>query len=309
MELRQLRHFVALANATSFRRAADELHIAQPALSTSIRRLEEELNTELFTRSRRGIRLTQSGAMLLDDAQKTLLHAQRVRQTAGRAASGMIGVLKVAFVGSATYNLLPTLLPPFRARYPGITIELTEGTTSVILDAVARTQIDIGLIRTPVLEPHKVQLMTVESDTLIAAVPNGNALQNHETLKLADLAGEEFVMYSKKLAPNLRAQVTLACQRAGFLPRVVQEATQIQTMVSLVESGLGVALVPSACQRFSAHRATFNKIQALAGSLDVAIAAAWLPDAGVETARHFMEYVAEWVNKDDQPVPECNLMF
>jgi DNA-binding transcriptional LysR family regulator len=147
MELRQLRQFCAVADVLSFRRAAEVLHMAQPPLSVAIRKLEEELDAQLFERRGRSIRLTPAGAEALRTARRCLVAADDVRAATRSAAKGESGRVRIGFVGSATYALLPRLLPLFRARYPQIELELRESTNLELLGLVEAERLEIGLVR------------------------------------------------------------------------------------------------------------------------------------------------------------------
>src|SRR5687768_3402859 len=136
MELRQLRQFVAVAEARNFRRAAEQLHMAQPPLSVAIRKLEEEVGTALFVRQPRGVVLTAAGVAALSVAQQCMASADALRDAALSAAGGESGVLRVGFVGSATYSLMPKLLPAFRSRYPDVELVLRESTNLELLALV-----------------------------------------------------------------------------------------------------------------------------------------------------------------------------
>lgn len=293
MNLRQIRQFAAVAETLNFRKAAEKLHIAQPPLSVSIKRLEAELGTPLFLRERRGLRLTAAGEAILADVRQILFHAEQLKKTAAGAAGGMAGHLRVAFVGSATYTLFPLALPAFRARYPQVQLELREGTTSQMLRQVERGEIDVGLVRYPVVEATTATLVPVQHDTLVAALPAASALARRKTLKLRDLAEQPFILYAASAALNLRTQVLYACESAGFQPRIVQEAVQVQTILSLVESGMGVSLVPSV-SRVQVGAGVVLKPVADAGELlAVAIAAATHPEAVSAAALRFRELLQE----------------
>lgn len=294
MDLRQIRQFIALAETLSFRKAAERLHMAQPPLSVSVRRMESELGAPLFERGRRGVRLTELGRAILDDARRVALHAEQLRRSAAMAVSGTSGVLRVAFVGSATYSLLPRILPRFRARYPDIALELREGTTTRILEEIAQGSLDLGLVRYPVLEPHASVLIPVEHDTMVAVLPADSPLRRLKRLALRDLADQTFVMYSATAAANLRGQVMLACQTAGFTPRVVQDAVQVQTIISLVESGMGIALVPANSSRHGPGGVVFRRLAPSDAYLSVAIALASRPEPVIPTALRFREVVMEY---------------
>ncbi|MGI4903812.1 MAG: LysR substrate-binding domain-containing protein, partial [Janthinobacterium lividum] len=226
----------------SFRKAAERLHMAQPPLSVAVRRMEEEFGGALFVRGRRGVKLTPLGEAILDDARQVVFHAEQLRQSAATALSGLSGSLRIGFIGSAIHFLLPRVIPLFRERYPKVVLQLHESTTSQILRDVESGVIDLGLIRYPIIEASSAAIDVVEHDTLVAALPVDNPLARHRLLRLAECADEPFIAYSAAAAPNLRGLVMLACQAAGFTPRIVQEAVQVQTLVSLVESGLGMAL-------------------------------------------------------------------
>lgn len=293
MNLRQIQQFAAVAEALNFRKAAEKLHMAQPPLSVSIKRLEDELGTPLFIRERRGLRLTAAGEAILVHVRQIAFHADQLKKTAASAAGGMGGRLRIAFVGSATYTLFPRVLPAFRERYPRVELELREGTTSQILRQVERGEIDLGLVRHPVVESTTAVLTPVEHDRLVAALPPRSPLARKAKLRLQDLAGQPFIVYAASAALNLRTQVLSACRAAGFTPRIVQEAVQVQTLLSLVESGMGVALVPSISQAQGARGVAFRSLADAGDRLDIAIAAVTHPDTEPAAAARFRQLVVE----------------
>jgi len=251
IELRNLRQFVAIAELGSYRRASQALFIAQPALSVSIRKLEEAVGTSLLERGARGVTLTQAGEALLADARRALFHAEQGRQAARMVALGEGGRLRVGFVGSATYALLPRCVPGFRRRYPNVRLELCEGTSVDVMDMLRAHQVDAGFIRGPVAEDPEIDMQVVETDDLMLAVPADHVLGGRLVVALSECSAETFVVYSVDRVPGLHNITMAACAKAGFTPRAEQEATQVQTVVSLVASGLGIALVPAATRLFS----------------------------------------------------------
>lgn len=289
--MQQLR---VLAETLNFRKAAERLHMEQPPLSVSIRRLETELGGDLFVRDRQGVRVTALGEAVLEHARQIAFHVEQLRRVAADAGQGLSGPLRIGFVGSATYRLLPKCLPQFRASFPAVNMDLREGTTSQLLGQVERGEIDVGLVRHPVIETTRANLEPLEHDQLVAALPADDALARKRTLRLTDLRDVPFVLYASQAAMNLRAQVITACQAAGFTPRVAQEAVQVQTVLSLVGSGAGMALVPSICQ---AHRIAGIVFRPLADAaqrrLDVSIAAATHPTSVPAAALRFIEVLRE----------------
>lgn len=293
MDTRQLRHFIALAETLNFHRAAERLHMSQPPLSASIRRLETQLGVTLFERNRRGTELTLAGAAALDDARRAVFHADQFARAAQAVSRGEAGTLRVGFVGSATYALMPRVLPRFRERYPGVQLALSESTTAHIVARVEGGDIDVGLVRFPLGQVCTARVFPVERDVFVAALPAGHKLARKRQLLLADLAGEPFVMYSATAVPGLHAAALLACQQAGFLPRVQQDAVQVQTVVSLVESGLGVALVPSVATRHMTRNIVFKPLAGAGSQTAIGIALVLPPDAQTSAAQRFHESVME----------------
>ncbi len=289
MDPRQLRQFVALASTLNYRRAAEQLHMSQPPLSASIRRLEAQLGVQLFERTRRGTALTAAGQAALDDAQRALFHAEQFGRVATAAARGEAGQLRVGFVGSATYALMPQLMPVFRSRYPDVHLVLAESTTRQLLDDVEQGHVDAGLLRFPVARATTARIQPVERDHFVAALPAQHPLARRTRLTLAALQDEAFVLYSASAVPGLHAMALQACQQAGFMPRVQQEAVQVQTVVSLVESGLGVALVPSVAARHANRAVVFRRLHGPGAAVEIGIALAWRAEQETPAARRFRE--------------------
>jgi DNA-binding transcriptional LysR family regulator len=278
MDLRRIRHFVTLAETLNFHRAAERLHMAQPPLTVSIQKLEAELGTKLFLRESTGVSLTPSGRAVLIEAKKLLFHGTQLRESAQGALDGTGGTLQIGFVGSATYGMLQKLLPLFRAEYPGVELILREATSVAIMQQLEDNALDIGLVRVPLLQPSKATLVQLERDEYIAALPRGNALAEKGLLHLADLADQSFVMYAPTHAAGLHSTAMLACQQAGFIPRVTQQAVQVQTVLALVESGLGVALVPSVMQRFVSDRIVYRPFVDFPAAACIGLALAYMAE-------------------------------
>lgn len=245
MKLQQLRQFVTLAETLNFHRAAERLNMAQPPLSISIRKLEEELGAPLFIRGQQGVQLTPEGHAALDDARQALLHAEQVQRVVRETSAGERGGLRLGFVGSATYHLLPRLLRAFRERYPMIDVTLVESRTADLLDDVETGEIDVAIVRTPILSEASADIAPLETDRLCVAVSRQSRFAGRKRAKLSEFADEPFVSYSRESVPGMYALTMMACQEAGFVPQIAEQAIQLQTIICLVESGIGVALVPA----------------------------------------------------------------
>jgi len=249
MDLRQLRYFVQLAEKLNFHRAAEALNMSQPPLTVAIRRLEEELGAQLFEREPRGVRLTVAGEAALAPARAALAQAERVREAVRLGAGGESGRLRIGFVGSAVAECLPRVIPHFRQRFPQVEVELEEMATTEIAAAIEARRIDVGLVRLPVMDRANLDIAVIERDHLVVGLPADHPLAARKAIDIADLSNEPFVVISPHSV--LHTVVYILCQQAGFKPRVAQEANQLLTVLSLVQSGLGVALVPSRLARFA----------------------------------------------------------
>ena len=276
MELRHLRSFVAVAEELHFHRAAARLHISQPPLSQQIKALEQELGVRLLDRNRRGVALTPAGAALLPEARAILAAVEEARELTRRVARGEVGRLRVGFVGSAMHGALPRLLRTHRERLPGVELDLRELTSAAQVEAIQADRIDVGVVRPPV-PGDGLAFEAFEREELIVALPAGHRLEGRERLALRDLGEEPFVLLSRREAPGLQAAVTSAMARAVGAPEVVQEASEMQTVVGLVAAGLGISLVPASVGLDAFRGVTFTRLQEPAPTVELALA--WRADA------------------------------
>lgn len=287
MDLKRIRNFVALAEAGSFRLASERLHLAQPPLSVSIQKLEAELGAKLFHRGPAGVTLTPLGESLLQDAKRVLFFEHQMVANARDATNGVGGLLRIGFVGTTTFGLLQRLLPAFRAQFPGVELRLQEASSIAVLAQLEQGTLDLGLVRTPVMVSTPATLLPLEKEHFIAALPKDHFLAKRSSICLKDLADEAFLMYADGAATSLRALVMGACQHAGFVPRIAQEATQVQTLLALVESGLGVALVPSIMRRYASDVIVYKEVLDLGHYGEVSLSLAYLSDTESPAAAIF----------------------
>lgn len=243
MELRHLKYFVAVAEELHFGKAARRLHIAQPPLSMQIMDLEQELGVKLFDRTRRAIQLTDAGSYFLKEAQQLLLHAEQAAETARRIYRGHAGRLVVGFVGSVIHTFLPQGLRSFRERYPDVELVLQEINTAEQIRSLLARRIDVGV---HYLYGHDALLASqqIAKAPLMAVLPGKHPLSGRASLHLKELAREPFIANTRSSEPVVRNAFISMCHSAGFTPRITQEAGQVQTVLGLVASGLGVCLLP-----------------------------------------------------------------
>lgn len=243
MEFRQLRSFLAVARSLNFSRAARELHLSQPALSAQIKALEDDLGAPLLERNKRTVRLTRAGESFLVDAEAVLNGAEEAKRRALRFASGEAGHLRMAFVASATPELVPAITLAFRERYPHVTLDLKNVPTVGQVEALEAHTLDVGFVRLPLTAP-KLAITQLHSEPFVMVLPKTHKLAREKNLTVAHLAEEPFVIYGQRWAPEFYQSWTGICRRAGFTPVVVQETAEMDTALALVSAGLGVGIMP-----------------------------------------------------------------
>lgn len=254
MELRQLRQFLAVADTLNFHRAAEALHVSQPPLSLSIKKLEDELGVALFHRHARGVSLTEAGHAALAPAREAIAATDGFRQIVRETARGERGRMRIGFVSSATYGLVPAIASRIHARYPQMELSLKEMTGLDAIQGLLDGTCDAGIVRAPIVGNHALSAHALAREPFILLVPRDHSLARAESVALESLSGEAFVMYGHDHTPGLRSRLDTACEAAAFSPRVVEEAAHVNTIIALVESGIGIAFVPSLMRRAAEGR-------------------------------------------------------
>ncbi|WP_420127525.1 LysR substrate-binding domain-containing protein [Longimicrobium sp.] len=247
VHLRHLRYFVALAEELHFGRAARRLRIAQPALSQQIRALEEAIGCVLVER-RPQVALTDAGRVFLEEARQTLARMERGIEATQRMARGESGALSVGFAASAVLTRFSEIIRHYREGFPAVALDLRELSPAAEVESIRTGAVDVAFVREIGDSPDLVY-STLFHEPLAVLLPPGHPLAAADVVDLRALAGEAFVHFPREIAPSLYDQVLLTCRDAGFLPRVVQQAREWLTELSLVQAGLGVALVPRSFER------------------------------------------------------------
>ena len=262
MELRHLRYFVAVAEAQHFTRAAKALGMGQPPLSQQIQMLEREIGAALFKRLPRGVALTDAGHAFLEDARRILRDTDQATERARRVARGEQGRIRVGMINSAPFHaLIPQVVREFRKRYPNVALTLEERTTPGLATAVRNQTVDVAFVR-PLLEPER--LLCVEpllDEEMLVALPSGHPLSSRTRIPLLALSIEPFVLFPRAVGAGLHDEIIGACRDAGFSPRVVQETSQVTSIVNLVAAGLGVSIVPASMQQANIEGVTYRPIR------------------------------------------------
>jgi DNA-binding transcriptional LysR family regulator len=261
VELRHLRYFVSVAHYLNYSEASRRLHVAQPAISQTILDLEDELGVKLLLRTKRSVQLTAAGTVFLREAEEILHRANEAQQLARRAARGEVGTLGVGFFGTAFAPILPALAQAYRRKFPRVELRLFELNPDQQLVAFDEGRIDLGFTRRlPADRRAEFEEEVVYIDQLAIALPATHALARHKVIRLKRLASEPFVQFHRKGAPGLFDEVIGVCRRAGFGPRIIHEPNLMATVMTLVESGLGVSLIPRCVRTLNRPQVVIRKI-------------------------------------------------
>lgn len=273
MELRHLRHFVAVAENRHFGRAAEEVHIAQPALSQSIRQLEAELGVVLLARTTRQVSLTPAGAFFLAEARRLLDGLDDSVRGVRRIADGRTGLVRIAFTGTAAFDQLPRIARAVQQDLPDVALEIhADQLTPTQVEGLRKAHLDLGVLRPPVAGGD-LELRTVASEPLALALPAGHRLATEPGLSLVDVAYDTFVGYALP-GSSVHDATVRACREAGFAPRVEHQGASTSVLLALVAAGLGVALVPASARALPLAGVVFRE---LVDAPSVELALAWSP--------------------------------
>jgi DNA-binding transcriptional LysR family regulator len=260
LDYKPLRYFTVLAECSSFRKAAEQLHITQPPLSRQIVSLEESIGVKLFVRDTRHVKLTPAGEYFYREAKNILASLQRAERMTVKAADGEAGHLKIGFTMCSAHTVVPKYVRKMQQRYPEIKLDLKEIISDDIPEKLLLGEIDVGVILET--EPRAGLLTaTVLEEPLCAALSRDHPKALCRELKITDLKNEIFAITSAQGSIKLRNDTLNFCRKNGFEPDVGFEVTLQQTMLSLVDDGACIALVPFSMSRLRMDGITFKAIQ------------------------------------------------
>lgn len=302
-ELAQLRSFTTLASELNFRRAAERLNMTQPPLSRQIQLLEHQLGVALFTRSTRSVALTAAGRAFFVEAQALLDQAHRAAQNARLAALGESGSLTISFVASAVYDFLPRAITQVRRERPGVAINLLETTTFEQLQALRARRVDLAVVREPLQQPGLVSECLLR-EPFVLATPADHPLAQHPAPTLEMLHGEPFILYAHGAWQPFNELHTGLFRASGIQPDYVQSLGSTLTILSLVNAGLGLALVPRGASAIRFQQVGFRELPLPAG-ICAELHLAWRDDndnPALEAARDAVRQAAGDIARDLLPI-------
>ncbi|SCU75273.1 LysR family transcriptional regulator [Cupriavidus necator] len=252
INFRLVRHlwlFLAVAEEEHFGRAAKRLGMSQPPLTEQIQTLESALKVKLFERSRRGAKLTPVGAAILPAVQKFAEQLERLELAVREAVQGQSGVLTIGAISSAMVDTLPGLIEYLKAQHPQLTISVKEIDSVEAVPALERGDVDLAFARLEGELGASIQSVPLKEDRLAVALPRTHRLAEMPRIRLASLADEAFVIFSRHVSPVYYDSLIMTCREAGFSPRVLHEVRSVSSQIAFVGCGQGIALVPASLKK------------------------------------------------------------
>ncbi len=298
MEIRQLRQFAAVADTLHFGRAAQRLNMTQPPLSQSIKALERELGSALFIRTKRSVSLSPFGAAWLAHVRAALAGVDALPETAHRLITGTAGRLSLSFVSTADYSLLPLLVRHFSTLYPEVEITLTEATSDVQITLLQEGSAHAGIIIAPKdgALPAALTYRRLLREKLVAAVPEdwitmGRLFPGAHGLAPQQVIETPLIIFPQPMAPSFYDLVLGYYRAHGAEPRIAQPAIQMQTIISLVSAGLGLALVPASLRHLARTGVRYLDLQGDAPVLETGLA--WRRDETAPVLARLLNVAAD----------------
>ncbi len=240
--LRHIRYFIAVAEELHFRRAAERLGIAQPALSRAIQHLEDELGVTLFLRSNRHVTITEAGKTFLQGSQGVMNAMEHTVNNTKQVHSGQIGILRVGYTDFAIAGALPNLLKGFRTQQAGVTLQPHHDVTTDQLLKLEAGMLDVGFVTGPVVK-QGFERCLIQKERFVCVVHESHPFSARSSIQLEELAHEDFVHGPARDWEHFYYYLIPLCRRAGFVPRIVQEAYNSDGILGLVASGMGITVL------------------------------------------------------------------
>lgn len=261
MELRHLRYFVAVAEELSFRRAAERLHIAPPPLSVQIRKLEQEIGTELFSRQTRGVKLTQAGQVFLVQARQTLANAKRGIALAREAANGEIGQLSIGYNAPGGFLVFPQVVPAYQRARPNVHLTFHAlNNMSQQLEGLRREELDLGVVWLPV-PTEEFDVKALIREPLVAVIPAGHELAGRQDISIKDLSRAPMILPARELHPDAYDEIAHCFRRARGHLNVAYELESSLSMINFVAMGIGCALLPNYVRNIRQNGVVFRPLR------------------------------------------------
>jgi DNA-binding transcriptional LysR family regulator len=294
MEFRHIRSFLSVAETLHFGRSARLLNLSQPALSLQINALEDELGIQLLSRNRQGTVLTEAGPAFREDAAVALEKLEFAKRKAQWASAGKLGHIRIGFISTAGFEIVPNLMRRFRKSYPDVEFSIRNILTGTQLEMIENGLLDVGFLRLPIENRKEIQVTTVHREPFVAILPSWHSLSSKKEIRLRELKGNPFVMYAREYAPGFHDLLTGILSNAGVIPKVVQTAGEMPTLISLVDAGVGVSIIPASVAKRIVSKVVMCSIADRMPESEIGLAFARQNTAAV--VRRFCEFARTSLN-------------
>jgi len=288
MELRHLRYFVAVAEELNFSRAAEQLHIAQPALSNQIKALETELGVQLLERTRRTARLTEAGKSLLEDARHLLESAQMAEMRAKKAEKGETGTLRIGYVLTAANARLASVIKAFRRIYPGVELDFAQMPTGVQIAALKERRLDVGFLRPPVAAAELATELIAE-ERMVLAVSSEDSLARKKKIVWQDLSGKTIIMVHPNTANTFYDRFLALCRKHQVAVQIGSHSQDIHSNLWLVSTGFGVTPTTESARESASTALRFCDLPSDSPKIQTLLA--WRRDNSSRVLANFLQTV------------------
>ncbi|MFS8931386.1 LysR substrate-binding domain-containing protein [Cupriavidus taiwanensis] len=271
IDIRQLRYFEAVAECLSFRRASERLHVAQPALTRQVRSLEDALGVRLLERSSQHVSLTPAGEVVLEHARSVLQGIEKLGEAATQADRGSLGTLRIGFISHAAHESLPKIVRSFLRTVQGVEVEFHKFLATQQYETLLSNEVDVALLR-PLYSDARVRSQVISRSSFLVAIPKGHPLADKQEISMADLAAETFVTLPSQGGPSFHSEILGYCERAGYVPRRVKEAADLQALIATVGSGIALAIVPESVTNLQVYGVVYKPLSDLNTCAELVVA-------------------------------------
>lgn len=290
MDIRRLRYFIAAAEEENLHRAADRLHIVQPALSKQIAALEGEIGCELFVQSKGRMHLTPAGFQYLADARRILREVQLATERAQQTAAGQIGRLRIGFRETAgRLQVVSRTFSEFRTTYPNIEMQLNPLTSPAQCDALRADELDAGFVYLSPEHDHALERLPLAIDYFFLALYRGHRLATQRHIHLRDLVDESFIWLARSRHAYYSEALLRDCHQGGLYPKIIQEADSEATSLNLVAVGMGISFVVAPNAVSPLPDVIYKPVAELSTGLTLALV--WNPITSTAITKNFIASV------------------
>jgi DNA-binding transcriptional LysR family regulator len=298
MELRHLRYVVAVAESLSFREASRKLHVSQPSLSVQVKQLEDEVGVQLFRRSKRHVEITRGGEVFLITAREVLSMLERGSSTARQAQQGEAGTIRIGFVPTASFAILPRLLGEIKRKMPLVEVELKEWPEATQVRELQSGALDIGITHLEELS-DRLESMLLVRERIILALSIHHKAAGKKAVTFDDVRDDLLLIPRKHLFPALHHMIVSTFVAGGVMPNRTLPIEHIQTAIALAAANAGFAFVPESAGKFCHREVIFRPLDAVVPKLETV--ALWLRGSADPLVRRVLEILRQIHADPDSP--------